>query len=461
MDLSLLRGHGRPRPPESGVTPLASVCNPAATPVRVTTKYHDMTSRNTRFSCRIGRRADKQGPRSPARNQAGIEKYATGTNSPQNKVPEENHAEDTPQGGLLTANTENPSEQTRKKRTRDEYKEIMEAYYTSTINPSETNTTVETYNIWRRQNPTKRTYLDANKLANVRRDIIKSKRLTDMELDEIKARVTQADITGSSEELPEAHEEAQIDTTITEGGEPTASEQNANSIDVDEKVQQMKADILIKLETVKNQPIGQRLSLPKIRTDLHVRDAINIANEAIKKIKEENNKPLTLTEINQIAYVTALIITEQIGQRPVRETTRKKKAPLWKVRMENNIRKKRSDLSILVEMEKGSRIKERKQKQMLKRYNIKNPADLATAKEVLKQQIQAKAQRIRRFEKRAKFFRQNKIFKQDAKKFYRELGKKRIDVTEPPTLYEVEEFWASIWENDKIHNENAEWIKRL
>ena len=82
---------------------------------------------------------------------------------------------------------------------------------------------------------------------------------------------------------------------------------------------------------------------------------------------------------------------------------------------------------------------------MLKRYNIKNPADLATAKEVFKQQIQAKAQRIRRFEKRAKFFRQNKTFRQDhAKKFYRELGKKRIHVTEPPTLDEVEEFWANI-----------------
>lgn len=67
--------------------------------------------------------------------------------------------------------------------------------------------------------------------------------------------------------------------------------------------------------------------------------------------------------------------------------------------MENNIRKKRSDLSILVELENGSRIKERKRKQMLKRYNIRNPTDLTTAKEVLKQEIQAKAQRIRRFEK--------------------------------------------------------------
>lgn len=105
-----------------------------------------------------------------------------------------------------------------------------------------------------------------------------------------------------------------------------------------------------------------------------------------------------------------------------------------------------------------SRIKERKRKQMLKRYNIKNQAHLATAKEVLKQQMQAKAQTIRRF---AKFFWQNKTFKQDAKNFYRELGKKRIDETVPANPDEFEEFWANIWENDTIHNEIAEWIKRL
>lgn len=53
--------------------------------------------------------------------------------------------------------------------------------------------------------------------------------------------------------------------------------------------------------------------------------------EAIKKIKEEHNKLFTLTELNQIVCVTALIITEQIDLRPMRETTRKKKVPVWKV----------------------------------------------------------------------------------------------------------------------------------
>lgn len=34
-------------------------------------------------------------------------------------------------------------------------------------------------------------------------------------------------------------------------------------------------------------------------------------------------------------------------------------------------------------------------------------------------------------------------------------------MTVPPTLDEFEELWANFWENDTIHNETAERIKRL
>ena len=42
--------------------------------------------------------------------------------------------------------------------------------------------------------------------------------------------------------------------------------------------------------------------------------------------------------------------------------------------------------------------------------------------------MQAKAQRMRLFEKRSKFFRRNKIFETDAKRFFREVGKKQLNV---------------------------------
>ena len=57
--------------------------------------------------------------------------------------------------------------------------------------------------------------------------------------------------------------------------------------------------------------------------------------------------------------------------------------------------------------------------------------------------MQENAQRVRRFEKRSKFDRQNKIFKEDAKKLYRQRGKQSTEVTEPTEIQEVEPTMAT------------------
>ena len=84
---------------------------------------------------------------------------------------------------------------------------------------------------------------------------------------------------------------------------------------------------------------------------------------------------------------------------------------------------------------------------------------MAKTKESLKQQVQAKAQRLRRYNNMANFLRQNKIFRDNAKKLYRELGKKAITIQNPPSLVEVETFWSKIWENNKTHTDAAHWIQ--
>ena len=55
------------------------------------------------------------------------------------------------------------------------------------------------------------------------------------------------------------------------------------------------------------------------------------------------------------------------------------------------------------------------------------------AKERIKEKIHVKAQRTRRSEKGAKFYRQNQIFKTVAKKFYWEMRKQPIEIKEPPS----------------------------
>ena len=73
--------------------------------------------------------------------------------------------------------------------------------------------------------------------------------------------------------------------------------------------------------------------------------------------------------------------------------------------------------------------------------------------------MQVKVQRLRRFDKRNKFYRQNKIFKTDAKKFYREIGKGKIEVKEPPKEEEIANFWNGVWGQKKQYNKESQWIE--
>ena len=66
-----------------------------------------------------------------------------------------------------------------------------------------------------------------------------------------------------------------------------------------------------------------------------------------------------------------------------------------------------------------------------------NAREVAQLTEKLKQKVQAKAQRIRQYEKRETQYSQNKMFKEGIKKFYRNLGMKNIGAREPPSMAEA------------------------
>ena len=61
-------------------------------------------------------------------------------------------------------------------------------------------------------------------------------------------------------------------------------------------------------------------------------------------------------------------------------------------------------------------------------------------KEIVKQKMQLKPQRLRRYEKRNKLYHQNLIFRRDVKKLYRETGKETITVDDAPLIEEIEDF---------------------
>ena len=69
--------------------------------------------------------------------------------------------------------------------------------------------------------------------------------------------------------------------------------------------------------------------------------------------------------------------------------------------------------------------------------------------------MKVKAQGERRFDERNKFYRQNKIFQTDAKKFYRETRKHQVMVEGTPPKDSIEKFWKGIWGEKKACNMSA------
>ena len=77
--------------------------------------------------------------------------------------------------------------------------------------------------------------------------------------------------------------------------------------------------------------------------------------------------------------------------------------------------------------------------------------DLQTIRESLKRKIEAESpnKRIRRYEKRSKYYKQNQMFANNRKELFRNLGKEQILVEKPRKKEETETFWRNMLENDR------------
>ena len=114
----------------------------------------------------------------------------------------------------------------------------------------------------------------------------------------------------------------------------------------------------------------------------------------------------------------------------------------------------RDEISIITEYTKGNSTNKtrRKLKKILKKHKVVSEDQLTACKEDLKQALQSKAQRLQRYIKRSEQYKQNKRFRDDTKRFYRELGKKTIQIETPPDIAKVKKFWQNILEQEVKHN---------
>ena len=132
-------------------------------------------------------------------------------------------------------------------------------------------------------------------------------------------------------------------------------------------------------------------------------------------------------------YAAAKIITE-IMIHPSKTGKNRRNENFWTIRLHRQISNWRKDISIPAEIGTGSNNGKlnRKKRKILKNYRVTNAREFAQLTETIKQKVQAKAQRIRRHEKRETQCIRNKRFKENTKELYRNLGTKNIEAKEPP-----------------------------
>jgi len=188
----------------------------------------------------------------------------------------------------------------------------------------------------------------------------------------------------------------------------------------------------------------EREKLPKLTINSKLINFQEEINGVIEELLEEEE--MDITDINNVIYAAATIITKSLNEHGKRIKNRRN-VKFWKIRMQKHISRWRKELSIITETGTDSdngKLK-RKRRKIFQNYSVTNAREFAQLTETLKQKVQAKAQRIRRYQKRETQYSQNKMFKEDTRKFYRNLAIKNTEAREPPSMTEAETYWKSLW----------------
>ena len=221
--------------------------------------------------------------------------------------------------------------------------------------------------------------------------------------------------------------------------------------------------IVLHCEEDSRRNIHDRIQLQKIRTNARVNQEIEIANHVLP-ILVRNCTDITI--INRYLYAAATSVMERAGIKigKCSKEPPKKQAPLWQRKMEKQIEKLRSDISILTEYAQNNITTNRarnKLRRTLKQEKIRNQNEAIQKSALKKLQLSALAKKLARTKWNEKEKQQNRLLAEDPTKLFRQLRGDQIEVQRPPTKEDLETFWRNIFERETTHNIRAQWIQQI
>ena len=80
----------------------------------------------------------------------------------------------------------------------------------------------------------------------------------------------------------------------------------------------------------------------------------------------------------------------------------------------------------------------------------------------LKQRITAIAAKVRRYQGQVDSYRQNRLFENNQKQFYKEIDQEEERYDDDQTVAEEsKQFWGNIWSQSAGHKKDAKWLQNL
>ncbi|EEB19129.1 reverse transcriptase, putative [Pediculus humanus corporis] len=342
--------------------------------------------------------------------------------------------------------------------TQEDLQELMWCYFYSQKFGSGSES--DTFKIWRGRNPNSRKDMTSKKLAAQRRYIIKTQKIENDKLEEIKKNV-------DSSCSNVIRDNAQIITELNESNHKSKTDTDEQLL-TDAEMKSIEERLIEEIKKVKMCPLINREPLRKIYKNKKATEVLHLIDNTLINVLEKV-VDINLTTINEIIYAAGVVATDIIlGPRKEARhkgmETKKSTSPIWIQRIEGKIERIRLHISLVSEMKKNNNLKKRTIKKLdhLKRiYKLKTMEDIELTMETLKQKVLLYSQRIRRYKKREQFWRQNKLFESDPKKFYRTIREQNIqNGFSTLNVEKMADFWSNIWEKSHPLNKNSTWMNK-
>ena len=101
-------------------------------------------------------------------------------------------------------------------------------------------------------------------------------------------------------------------------------------------------------------------------------------------------------------------------------------------------------METLKNVRNNNNVKICKSRKLRVKYKIKRPEEIQNVLEKIKQTIQGKAARLRRYQKRSRFYKDNNLFKNNPKQFCRNNGKSQIKISQTPWIEKFSKEYEAI-----------------